>query len=85
MADSSDDTTVVAPERHNRSARRGNPFSRIALYYRQVIAELRKVVWPGRKQLVTYTSVVIVFVTVVMAYVSTLDFLFGKLSFWIFS
>ena len=52
--------------------------ARISLFYRQVIAELRKVIWPTRKELVTYTSVVIVFVLVVIAYVTGLDFVFSK-------
>ena len=41
--------------------------ARISLFYRQVIAELRKVIWPTRKELVTYTTVVIAFVMVVIA------------------
>ena len=52
--------------------------ARISLFYRQVIAELRKVIWPTRKELVTYTSVVIVFVLIVIAYVTVLDFGFSK-------
>ena len=52
--------------------------ARISLFYRQVIAELRKVIWPTRKELVTYTTVVIAFVLVVIAYVSVLDFAFAK-------
>jgi len=52
--------------------------ARVSLFYRQVIAELRKVIWPTRKELVTYTSVVIVFVLVVIAYVTVLDFGFSK-------
>ena len=52
--------------------------ARISLFYRQGIAELRKVIWPTRKELVTYTTVVIVFVLVVIAYVSVLDFFFAK-------
>ncbi|WP_435842630.1 preprotein translocase subunit SecE, partial [Streptomyces laurentii] len=32
------------------------PLGRLALFYRQVIAELRKVVWPTRGQLTTYTT-----------------------------
>lgn len=59
-------------------------FARLALFYRQIIAELRKVVWPTRNDLVTYTTVVIVFVVVIMAIVSGLDWGFAKLSFWIF-
>ena len=52
--------------------------ARLSLFYRQVIAELRKVIWPTRKQLVTYTSVVIVFVLVVIAYVTVLDYVFSQ-------
>ncbi|MCL9757835.1 preprotein translocase subunit SecE [Frankia sp. AiPa1] len=38
------------------------------------MAELRKVVYPGRSELVTYVAVVLVFVTVVTAFVASLDF-----------
>lgn len=48
------------------------------LYYRQVVDELRKVVRPTRKQLITYTAVVSVFVLIVIAYVSVLDYLLGN-------
>jgi preprotein translocase subunit SecE len=54
------------------------------LFLRQVIAELRKVVRPTRNELVTYTSVVLVFVLVVMLYVSVLDYGFGQLVLWAF-
>ena len=57
---------------------------RIALFYRQVVSELRKVVWPTRKQLGTYTSVVLVFVTTIIAIVSLLDLGLTKFVFWIF-
>ena len=43
------------------------------------MAELRKVVWPTRKELITYTWVVIVFVTVVATIVAILDLGFAKL------
>jgi len=56
----------------------------ITLFLRQVIAELRKVVRPTRTELVTYTSVVLVFVMMIMLYVSLLDFGFGKLVLWAF-
>jgi preprotein translocase subunit SecE len=51
--------------------------ARISLYYRQVIAELRKVIWPTRTQLITYTVVVIVFVTIMVAILALLDFAFS--------
>ena len=39
---------------------------------------------PTRTELITYTSVVLVFVLVVMTYVSVLDLGFGKLVLWAF-
>jgi len=55
-----------------------------ATFYRQVVAELRKVVWPARQQLITYFWVVLVFVVIVMTYVSLLDLGFGKAVFAVF-
>jgi len=37
-----------------------------ALFVRQVIAELRKVIWPTRRELITYTMVSLTFVLVMM-------------------
>jgi len=45
-----------------------------ALFYRQIVAELRKVVWPTRTELFTYTSVVIVFVLCIIGIVALIDF-----------
>jgi preprotein translocase subunit SecE len=51
---------------------------------RQVVAELKKVHTPTRNELFTYTAVVIVFVAVVMAFVTLLDFGIGKLVLFVF-
>jgi preprotein translocase subunit SecE len=59
-------------------------FARVGLFYRQIVSELSKVVWPTRKQLSTYTVVVIVFVTFVIAVVSLFDLVITKLVFWVF-
>ena len=59
-------------------------FARVGLFYRQIISELSKVVWPSRKQLSTYTAVVMVFVTFVIAVVSIFDLVITKLVFWVF-
>jgi preprotein translocase subunit SecE len=67
------------PAAGGRGAKRpGNPISRIPTFNRQVVAELRKVIWPSRKQLVTYTLVVLVFVSFMVALVALLDFLVGQ-------
>ena len=54
------------------------------VFYRQVVAELRKVVWPTQQQLITYFIVVLVFVLAVMTIVSLLDLGFGRLVFKVF-
>jgi preprotein translocase subunit SecE len=56
----------------------------LGLFLREVIAELRKVVRPTRQELWTYTTVVIVFVLVIMVLVSALDFGIAKLIGWAF-
>ena len=55
------------------------------LFYRQVVAELRKVVWPTQQQLVTYFFVVMVFVAFMMAFIAGLDLGIGKAIFWLFN
>ncbi|MEV0532266.1 preprotein translocase subunit SecE [Kitasatospora sp. NPDC050463] len=72
-----------ADKKSGKRAKKG-VFARLALFYRQIIAELRKVVWPSRNELVNYTTVVVVFVVVVMAFVAGLDYGFSKLSLWVF-
>ena len=50
----------------------------LARFLREVVAELRKVIWPGRRELITYTTVVIVFVAFMVALVAGLDILFAQ-------
>jgi len=63
---------------------RPGAFARLRLFLRQVVAELRKVIWPTRKELVTYTTVVVVFVSAVALIVALYDLVFTKLVFWVF-
>jgi preprotein translocase subunit SecE len=51
---------------------------RLTRFLREVVAELRKVIWPTRKQLVTYTIVVLVFVSFMVALVAGLDYVFAQ-------
>ncbi|GAA4122753.1 preprotein translocase subunit SecE [Nocardioides fonticola] len=76
------DSKAVRGDRTN--ARPAQKRTSPATFYRQVVAELRKVVYPTRDQLTTYFIVVMVFVIVMMAIVSALDLGFGKLAFAIF-
>ncbi len=57
---------------------RANFFTRLRRFLREVVAELRKVIWPARNQMVTDTIVVIVFVVFMVALTAGLDVLFAK-------
>jgi preprotein translocase subunit SecE len=76
-----DSKAVRGPRERSGSEKRTNP----VLFYRQVVAELRKVVWPTQEQLVTYFIVVMVFVLILMTIVSLLDLGLGKLAFEVFN
>ncbi len=71
------DSKAVQRDAHKRTS--------LPTFYRQVVAELRKVVWPTQEQLITYFLVVMVFVLVMIGIVSLLDLGFGKLVFWVFA
>lgn len=75
---------MSGPPGPERSVSRRALPARISLYYRQVIAELRKVIWPTRNELMTYTSVVIAFVLAIIAFVALLDLALGQLVFLVF-
>ena len=74
---------VVANARMARESNRG-PFARLSLFIKQVFAELRKVVTPTRKELLSYTGVVLVFVIIMMAIVSAFDWVFGLVVLYVF-
>ena len=59
-------------------------FARLVRRFRETVAELQKVIWPTRKELLTYTTVVVIFVTIVMSFVAGLDVGFARLMFLIF-
>jgi preprotein translocase subunit SecE len=74
---------LVASAKRERAERR-SPFARIALFIRQVFTELKKVVTPTRRELFSYTGVVLVFVIIMMALVYGLDYAFGWGVAWVF-
>ncbi|MPZ73229.1 MAG: preprotein translocase subunit SecE [Nitriliruptorales bacterium] len=54
-------------------------------FLREVRSELRKVAWPSRKELFSYSLVVLVSVSLITLYIAGLDQLFGTLILRIFS
>ena len=71
------DGTPVArkPKRQRTSPRQ---------FLREVRSELRKVAWPSRRELLSYSLVVLVSVTLITLYITALDQLFGGLIIRIF-
>jgi len=72
----------TAKKRDDGSSR--NPFVFVWNYLKQVVAELRKVIWPNRKQMVSYTMVVLVFLAFMVALIGGVDLGVGKLVMWVF-
>ncbi|MGC1210767.1 MAG: preprotein translocase subunit SecE [Micromonospora sp.] len=73
-----------ADRKTRKDAERVGLFARIARFFREVVAELRKVIWPTRKELLTYTAVVVSFVAVMLAIVGFLDLGFARAVLWVF-
>ncbi len=69
MATETRGEAATTEKRRKSVRRRTSPL----LFYRQVVAELRKVIWPTRHELVTYTTVSMVFVLIVLGIVFGLD------------
>ena len=95
--EASDADDVSAPDKAKKGAKakkaakpkkagdgRVNPFVFVYNYLKQVVAEMRKVIWPNRKQMLTYTSVVLAFLAFMVALVGLADFGLTKLVLLVF-
>lgn len=86
MSDSAADAVGAAQKPASaKGEKKPNVFARLVLFVRQIIGELKKVVTPTRQDLISYTIVVLVFVAVVMAFITGIDFGLGKLMLWLFA
>jgi preprotein translocase subunit SecE len=47
--------------------------SGVGKFFREIRSELRKVVWPNRKELVNYTLIVLIFSFVIALFIGVLD------------
>ncbi len=56
---------------------------KIAQYFRDVKAEMKKVSWPGRDQVIASTIVVIIVVVFLTIYIGLLDAIFVQLVKWL--
>lgn len=71
--------TKKSKKAKKRSTPPVNPIVYVYSYLKQVIAELRKVIWPNRKQMVTYTSVVLIFLAFMVTLIGLVDLGLAKL------
>ncbi len=78
-ADTATKTATKAADRPSR-----NPFAFVWTFLKQVVAELRKVIWPNRKQMVNYTAVVLVFLAFMVALIGLVDLGLAKLVMLVF-
>ena len=72
------DTDAVSDRESRGRMDKGSVFSRLALFIRQVVAELRKVIWPTRKELIAYTTVVVIFVLIMAGIIAGYDYVFTR-------
>jgi preprotein translocase subunit SecE len=83
-----EDETGKKPKKPKKARKPGtqptNPIVYVYNYLKQVIAELRKVIWPNRKQMGTYTSVVLAFLVFMVTLIGLVDLGLAKLVLWVF-
>ncbi|MEN9342945.1 MAG: hypothetical protein RIR24_532 [Actinomycetota bacterium] len=75
---------LVEKAKADKATKRG-VFGRVVLFFKQVVAELKKVTKPTWAELRNYTAVVLAFVVVVMAIISLFDWLFFTAVSWTFT
>ena len=63
----------------NRKATTRRQENAIVRYYRETVGELRKVSWPTRQEAINLTSITIVVIVAMSAFLGTLDYIFNQL------
>jgi preprotein translocase subunit SecE len=70
---------MAAPAQPSRPERPG-----VGQFLREVRGEMKRVAWPSRKEVASYSVVVLVTVAIMMGFIFALDSLFGQFVLWIF-
>lgn len=73
-----DQERKAAAPRPTPAAAANRPRTKPRDFVREVIAELKKVAWPTRKEVVAYSTVVFVSVVVIAAIIFGMDYVFAK-------
>ena len=84
LGEDDDDGEGVKKAKASDSEATRNPFVFVWNYLKQVVAELRKVIWPNRKQMINYTAVVLVFLVFMVSLIGGVDLGLAKLVLLVF-
>ena len=84
LDDEGDDSATAKKAKKAEAGSTRNPVLFVWNYLKQVVAELRKVIWPNRKQMVNYTIVVLVFLTFMTVLIGLVDLGLAKLMLQVF-
>lgn len=63
---------------HRSESQRASLLARLAQYFREVRAELAKVLWPKRSEIVNYSTVVLTTLVFIALLIFGLNFLFAR-------
>jgi preprotein translocase subunit SecE len=89
LTESDADDSDTAPKKAKRAKKASgepsnNPLVFVITYLKQVVGELRKVIWPNRKQMTSYTSVVLAFLVFMVTLIGLVDLGLAKLVLLVF-
>jgi preprotein translocase subunit SecE len=71
-----EETTVAKEDKKGQKAKKPNTIRR---YFREMVGELRKVSWPTRQETINLTIVVLIVLSIMTAFLGTLDVLASRL------
>jgi preprotein translocase subunit SecE len=65
-----------ADKKITKTARKSE--NRVQRYFRETIAELRKVTWPTRQEATSLTIVVLIVIVIMSSFLGILDFIYSR-------
>ncbi len=72
-------TRTTTDEARPRQQEAGGLLQKITGFYREFKTEMKKVTWPGRKETLSSTAVVIVTVLVIVVFLGLVDYALGRI------
>jgi len=72
-------TRTATEETRPRQQAEASLLQKISVFWREFKTEMKKVTWPGRKETVSSTAVVIVTVLVIVLFLGLVDYALGRI------